>query len=329
MKLKKREVDKMTLEQYMRELWLMNKQYGQEIELYPLINMLLRADEDMKNLSIRDVHNGRKTMKRDHKKYIDGFGSFPDLAIFDENFPEGQEPKNGEEGENTILKNIYGCVEAKPTGSKLIKCLDYLDQNTMEIGYKEEEKDYRIQIYEGKENNNYYIQINTKEGTLLNGSDGGATPAGQLLGELLWYGKVLYTNGVIWKYYALPKESEEIINPIRKRWISTDEEKGAIPPKGTEEYEKWEKEYKDWKKERKTWIFEQCKNLKIEIKSNEIGNLTDIYQKIKNKEKFEQEWKNLKNNKEFEQKWEDFIEKLKNIKWNEDVFTNAETKNPN
>ena len=318
----------MTLEQYMRELWLMKKQYGQEIELYPLINMLLREKPNTKRLSIRDVHNGRKTVKRDHRKYIDGFGSFPDLAIFDENFPEGQEPKNGEEGENTILKNIYGCVEAKPTGSKLIKCLDYLDQNTMEIGYKEEEKDYRIQIYEGKENNNYYIQLNTKEGTLLNGSDEGATPAGQLLGELLWYGKVLYTNGVIWKYYALPKESEEKINPIRERWIRTDEEKGAIPQKGTEEY-------KDWKKERKTWIFKQCKadDLKITITSEEIGNLTDIYQEIKKenkeKEKFEQKWEALKDKKGFEQRWNDFKEKLAEIKWNEDVFTNAETKNPN
>lgn len=63
MKLKKREVDKMTLEQYMRELWLMDKQYGQEIELYPLINMLLRDSANTKDLSIRDVHNGRKTVK--------------------------------------------------------------------------------------------------------------------------------------------------------------------------------------------------------------------------------------------------------------------------
>ncbi|WP_461822889.1 hypothetical protein [Blautia stercoris] len=84
-----------------------------------------------------------KSAKNDKsRKYIDGFGSFPDLAIFGENFPEGQEPKNVEEGENTILKNIYGCVEAKSTGSKLIKCLDH---NTMEIGYKEEENDNYVQ----------------------------------------------------------------------------------------------------------------------------------------------------------------------------------------
>lgn len=316
MKLKKREVDKMTLEQYMRELWLMDKQYGQEIELYPLINMLLRADEDMKKLSIRDVHNGRKTVKRDHRKYIDGFGSFPDLAIFDESFPEEQEPKNGE---NTILKNIYGCVEAKPTDSKLIKCLDH---NTMEIGYEEEENDNYVQINIVKEEINYYVKINTEKTSLVKKKGMVANDAGELLGELLWYGKVLYTNGLIWKYYELSKDSEKEINPIREIWISTDEEKGAIPQKGTEEYEKWEKEYEDWKKERKTWIFEQCKNLKIKIKSNEIGNLTDIYQEIKkeNKEKFEQKWEALNEKEKFETMWKKFKTNLAAINWTKDIF---------
>ena len=52
----------MTLEQYMRELWLMKKQYGQEIELYPLINMRLREYVNTERLSIRDGHIGRKTV---------------------------------------------------------------------------------------------------------------------------------------------------------------------------------------------------------------------------------------------------------------------------
>ena len=88
----------MTLEQYMRELWLMDKQYGQEEELYPLINMLLRDGVNTENLSIRDVHKSERIKADNEKnvksrKYIDGFGSFPDLAIFDESFPEGKEPK--------------------------------------------------------------------------------------------------------------------------------------------------------------------------------------------------------------------------------------------
>lgn len=48
----------MTLEEYMRELVLMKRQYGQEEELYPLINMLLRENKNMNCLSLRQVANG-------------------------------------------------------------------------------------------------------------------------------------------------------------------------------------------------------------------------------------------------------------------------------
>ena len=89
----------MTLEQYMRELWLMDKQYGQEEELYPLINMLLRDGVNTENLSIRDVHKSQRIKADNNKnvksrKYIDGFGSFPDLAIFDESFPDLSDEEN-------------------------------------------------------------------------------------------------------------------------------------------------------------------------------------------------------------------------------------------
>ena len=59
----------MTLEQYMRELWLMDKQYGQEEELYPLINMLLRDGVNTENLSIRDVHKSQR-IKADNNKTV-------------------------------------------------------------------------------------------------------------------------------------------------------------------------------------------------------------------------------------------------------------------
>ncbi len=275
----------MTLKQYMREIWLMNKQYGQEIELYPLINMLLREGANTKRLSIRDVHNGRKTMKRDHRKYIDGFGSFPDLAIFNESFPEKENNGN--------LQKIYGCVEAKCIAQDLIKCLDI---GHKEEDYKKEESDYYVQINIGKEENNYYVQINTEKTSLLKGT--GVNDAGELLGELLWYGKVLYTNGVIWKYYKLSQKSGKKINALRGKWFTADRNNGDTSQNGMHPH-------KEWNEERKTWIFEQCKeeNLEITIKSEEIGNLTEIYEKIKDKpsiptfdSKDSQEWKNFKTN---------------------------------
>ena len=83
----------MTLEQYMRELWLMDKQYGQEEELYPLINMLLRDGANTEKLSIRDVHNAKRFCEKSLRKYINGFGGYPDLAIWNEQFGEKEDEK--------------------------------------------------------------------------------------------------------------------------------------------------------------------------------------------------------------------------------------------
>lgn len=273
----------MTLEQYMRELWLMDKQYGQEEELYPLINMLLRDGVNTENLSIRDVHKSQRIKADNNKnvksrKYIDGFGSFPDLAIFDESFPD----LSDEENIVSNLKKIYGCVEAKCIGKDLI---EFLDLNTTEIICEKNEEDNWIGYY-GKKNK-----------IILNEAKGRANDAGQLLGELLWYGKVLYTNGVIWKYYKLSEKSEEIINAIRKEWISADSNNGDT--------------LQEEKKKHKTWIFEQCKeeNLEITIKSEEIGNLTEIYEKIKDKPSIP-----TFDSKDYD-KWKIFKTNLATINW--------------
>lgn len=278
----------MTLEQYMRELWLMDKQYGQEEELYPLINMLLRDGVNTENLSIRDVHKSQRIKADNNKnvksrKYIDGFGSFPDLAIFDESFPD----LSDEENIVSNLKKIYGCVEAKCIDKDLI---EFLDLNTTEIICEKNEEDNWIGYY-GKKNK-----------IILNEAKGRANDAGQLLGELLWYGKVLYTNGVIWKYYKLSEKSEEIINAIRKEWISADSNNGDT--------------LQEEKKKHKTWIFEQCKeeNLEITIKSEEIGNLTEIYEKIKDKPSIP-----TFDSKDYD-KWKIFKTNLATINWKEVIF---------
>ena len=298
----------MTLEQYMREIWLMNKQYGQEEELYPLINMLLRDGANTEKLSIRDVRKGQRIKEENKKhvesrKYIDGFGSFPDLAIFDESFPE-------KENIDSNLQKIYGCVEAKCISQELIECLDL---NTIEIICKENKKNKKNNENEEISWINYYVKKNK---TLLNGSGGRAKDAGQLLGELLWYGKVLYTNGLIWKYYKLSEleeleKNQETINDIRGEWIIADRNKGdTTSPDGKNPHENWDKE-------RKTWIFEQCKETPLKIKSKNIGDLTKIYNKIKDEtsipafNEFDlqdyQEWKNFKTN-------------LATIDWTEDIF---------
>ena len=274
----------MTLEQYMRELWLMDKQYGQEEELYPLINMLLRDGANTEKLSIRDVHKGQriktenKNMNVEQRKYIDGFGSFPDLAIFDESFPE-------KENIDSNLQKIYGCVEAKCISQELIECLDL---NTIEIICEENKKNNENEEISWI---NYYVKKNK---TLLNESGGKAKDAGQLLGELLWYGKVLYTNGVIWKYYTLSKESGNKINGIRKDYISNPPSKGEVGYK--------------------TWIFEQCKETLLKIISADIGDLTEIYEKIKDKTSIP-----TFDSQDYD-KWRKFKTNLATIDWTEVIF---------
>ena len=274
----------MTLEQYMRELWLMDKQYGQEEELYPLINMLLRDGANTEKLSIRDVHKGQriktenKNMNVEQRKYIDGFGSFPDLAIFDESFPE-------KENIDSNLQKIYGCVEAKCISQELIECLDL---NTIEIICEENKKNNENEEISWI---NYYVKKNK---TLLNEAGGKAKDAGQLLGELLWYGKVLYTNGVIWKYYTLSKESGNKINGIRKDYISNPPSKGEVGYK--------------------TWIFEQCKETLLKIISADIGDLTEIYEKIKDKTSIP-----TFDSQDYD-KWKKFKTNLATIDWTEVIF---------
>ncbi len=141
----------------MRELILMSRQYGQEEELYPLINMLLRENAKVGDLSVRDVHNKGSVGKRRAMLY--GYSSFPDLAIFDEKYTCPIE-EGGIYEEMSQFEYIRGCVEVK----KWMK----IDRKKNEI---------------------------VKEELKLNDL--------QLVGELLWYGKVIYTNGLHWWYMEL------------------------------------------------------------------------------------------------------------------------------
>lgn len=79
-----------------------------------------------------------------------------------------------------------------------------------------------------------YCEIKYKgKSYLLTNKENGLTDAGQLFGELFWYGKVLYTNGLVWKYLKISSKSEEkrteelikeLRSEINKKHIIGDEE---------------------------------------------------------------------------------------------------------
>ncbi len=304
----------MTLEEYMRELILMEKQYGQEEELYPLINMLLRENDNVKHLSVRDVHNHASSHVTHDMLY--GYASFPDFVIMDENC----DLNSMGDLKNAIEKQagkMYGCVEAKifKNGEKNNKifelkdkalklqfeCDDYIvvrkkgngnkgylwakcvNKEGLTYKYIDMERSEIIKIIDentccgysnGGKNNNKTNLEDDKSQQIRFGTDiicnkeikddkevqsdqlteinsPGIT---QLIGELLWYGKVLYTNGLKWEYLELKGPDK---NEIRKDLVDCLVEKGS----------NWTRKID--KKE--------CTMMCVEI-----GNLEGIYNELKN-----------------------------------------------
>lgn len=288
----------MTLEQYMRELWLMDRQYGQEEELYPLVNMLLREGGNTENLSIRDVHNGEKAENVKGRNSLKGYVGFPDLVILGEDFP----------GDKKNLKYLYGCVEIKKINDKLID-IDTEVNRTDSSHVKKEKPIYKLEKIGNKITIKGYTkqigELDKNNGDLIKykGEEPKITDLGQLLGELLWYGKVLYTNGVKWKYIDVKKCSCDEREALQK----------ACNAKPTQWLELLAEKFKE-------------NNLTIEIEEETIGDLTNTYQKIKNMEANNS--KNLFENldeKDYED-WTKFKSKLAHINWQEKVLDSDEQK---
>ncbi len=153
----------MSLKDYFKELDLMDKQYGQEEELYPLVNMILRANcnFEKEGLSLRDVHQSKGGKKR--KRLLNGYKHRPDLVILDEIY----EPDNDKELD--MQSKMYAAIEVKTNNSK------------------------------------------HKYTAFLDGNDTEDVGDNQVLGQLSWYGKVIYTNGLCWQYLKLngkPKKAK-------------------------------------------------------------------------------------------------------------------------
>ena len=112
-----------TLKDYLRELELMEQQYGQEEELYPLINMILRANCNLEGLSLRDVHKGRRLYGKDasptiklQRNLLYGYGSFPDLVLLKDDWnPKELAKKNYKKLKeiHELVNKMCGCIEVK------------------------------------------------------------------------------------------------------------------------------------------------------------------------------------------------------------------------
>ena len=328
----------LTLEEYMRELILMEKQYGHEEELYPLINMLLRENDNVKGLSVRDVHGSRGSGMEHSMLY--GYASFPDLAILDEkcdlrsinasidntnpwyinkynkikdylnrdnkeieeineilgenaNIWKNIEKKSSKkkekytDEEKALINKLYGIVkydslsekdeivsELKNQAFLMYGCVEAKDKKAEEIVKEISEIKKPTQFTFCNEKKVFNNKIENIE-----------LPCNQLIGELLLYGKVLFTNGLIWKYIEIRKEDKETIrNLLLESCIL----------------------------KRNDWVDCLTKESGFNCMCVEIGNLTDAYEKlVKNDE--EDKLANLKDKFEPDdekvteevQKWKD------------------------
>lgn len=162
----------------------MNKeQYKEEIELIEKQNnteleiypmAVELIQSTTKDLSKRYVFARQKSNKG---QIFYGLSSFPDVAILDKDFDNNS---NNEITKENRLK-LKGCIEIKALCNKLIS---------------------------SEEINNEIEKICNNKAENLNDD------TGQLIGEILWYKKVLYTNGKEWRYLCLEEYTEELNKKI-------------------------------------------------------------------------------------------------------------------
>lgn len=137
-------------------------------------------------ISVLDV-SGRKNSNRG--KIFYGISSVPDIGIVQENFNN----HSNDNGNVDNLHEVLGCIEIKNIDSdiKKSKLIDSL-QSVLE---KIKNNTYK------KADNSYFIDEQEYIG--FTGVD-----IEQLLRQVLWYRKVLYTNGKEWKYFEVVFSNE-------------------------------------------------------------------------------------------------------------------------
>lgn len=165
----------MDLNMYKREIDLMKRQNYTECDMYSIIAALIREGENVKSLSIRDVHTRRKS---ELGQVFYGLSGIPDLVVLHPDFNNSDNI-----GMNVSnIEYIFGCIEIKRVNDNLLSVFEILNK-----------------ISEG----NKGIKLSTMEG--------------QLLGEVLWYKNVIYTNGIRWRYYKCESDDEYIQNLVEAR----------------------------------------------------------------------------------------------------------------
>ena len=223
--------------------------YKREIELmkkqnpteYDMYSLIIALIREGENVETLSVRDVSKRQRSQRGQVFYGLSGIPDIVILDEEF----------DNRDNNLKNldnkdkIYGCVEVKDVNSSLLSIQDILDK----------------------------MLKCSKEKNLLNNEEE------QILGEILWFKKVLYTNGVRWRYIECEYKDQNLIKKLVKARIKHDSKE------------------KEKKKELPLERFKWCNNIDIhnlQIKEEDL--LIDLYNCTEND-------------------WKEFVDKLHHMKW--------------
>lgn len=261
----------MNLEKYNRELTLTEQQNNVEVDMYFYIYQLIKEQTNLNNLSLRAVFNRQS---RGLGSIFYGISGAPDIAILKSFFDNS----NNEARNSDNLNEVCGCVEIKKIGSKLIPSLTRTLTNIKDN-------------VDAQAKNVDLIDMNLK-------SKFKEKEISQLLGEILWYRKVLYTNGTEWRYFELVSAKDS--NIIDKNYLDN------VREFVDNEFRLYLDKSKDQKKILNSTLFAR------------LSSAVDYFIKdviIKEKEIIT----NIDVNKISDNQWAELMENLSGIKWNKEM----------
>lgn len=220
----------------------------QNMTEYDMYSIIAMLIRKGKNVEYLSIRDVNRRHKSKRGQVFYGLSGIPDFAILDSEFDNS----DNKDMKVDNIDKIYGCIEIKEADYILLSLKDIIEKFKSKDG----------------------IEIGVEEG--------------QILGEVLWYRKVLYTNGIRWMYYE---------------WENIDKNDWDCVRRLVETRINMEEEYRIKKN--------------IDSRKSVILPSFNWYNEIdfKNIKISEIELINLSNDIKDDQ-WNEFINKLHNIKWN-------------
>ncbi|UDM80396.1 hypothetical protein [Vagococcus fluvialis] len=273
----------MNLAEYNEELKATFQQNNTEFDMYIYLSEIIKKYGRLEGLSLRNVSNRQLT---ERGKIFYGLTSVPDLAILNKRFDNSDNDK----GSLINLKDLYGCIEIKIFNNDNKYKPLYSSINKVFQSF------YRI---EGVSNDKSKNLIQDNVNTEIN----------QLIGEVLWYRKVLYTNGIEWKYLELQCKDEEYLREITK---VVETEFKIYEKKSKDEKKVLDKKFVDRLSGYLNWNLSPLTIKEVDLTKNKIEDFDNNCYKhnVHGVERSENQMQLT--NKE----WECLIDNLGNIEWN-------------